>query len=97
MRPDSHTQLVHHMSVSFFLPSYFGDVAFSEYYVPLLFSLSFCMETTLYVFLPGDVFIPCDHGLGFDISLLCENSILKNVLKCYYSRNFVYWKYANNT
>ena len=24
-------------------------------------------------FLPSGVFLPCDHGLDFDISLLCEN------------------------
>ena len=28
-----------------------------------------------YVFLPDVVFLPCDHGLDFGISLLCENSI----------------------
>ena len=34
---------------------------FSEYFVPL--SFPFCMESTLYVFLPDGVFLPCDHGL----------------------------------
>ena len=28
------------------------------------------MDNTLYVLLPGGVFLPCDHGLDFDISLL---------------------------
>ena len=45
-----------------------NNVAFSEYYVPL--PSPFCMEnrSTLYVFLPDSVFLPCDHGLDFDIS-----------------------------
>ena len=40
------------------------------------------MEITLYVFLPNGVFLPCDHGLDFGISLLCWNSInhLKKVI-----------------
>ena len=29
----------------------------------------FCMESTLYVFLPDGVFLPCDHQLDFDVSL----------------------------
>ena len=34
------------------------------------------MLSALYVILPDSVFIPCNHGLDFDIiSLLCENSI----------------------
>ena len=32
------------------------------------------MESTLYVFLPDSVFLPCGHGLNFDNSL-CEDSI----------------------
>ena len=32
------------------------------------------MESMLYVLLPGGIFLPCDHGLDFDISL-CESSI----------------------
>ena len=35
----------------------------------------FCMESTLYVFLPHDVFLTLDHGLDFDISFICENSV----------------------
>ena len=31
--------------------------------------VSFCIGSTLYYFLPSDVFLPCDHGLVFDISL----------------------------
>ena len=33
----------------------------------------FCIESTLYVFRPIFVFLPCDHGLDFDI-IVCENS-----------------------
>ena len=41
-------------------------------YVPLPFT--FRMESTLYVFLLNDVFLPSDHWLlDFDISLLYEN------------------------
>ena len=29
----------------------------------------------VFSFLPDGVFLPCDHGLDFDISLLCENAI----------------------
>ena len=48
--------------------SFFGDVAFSEYFfVP--FPLCLCMDYTIeYVarsFLPNCVFLPCDHGLDF--------------------------------
>ena len=32
------------------------------------------MESAWRVFLPGGVFLPCDHRLNFDIRL-CENSI----------------------
>ena len=34
--------------------------------------ISFCMDSrnALYVFLPDGVFLPCDHGLDFDVSLL---------------------------
>ena len=50
----------------------FGDVALSEYHVPL----PFFMDSTWYVFLTGGVFScffpPCDHKLDFDISLLFE-------------------------
>ena len=36
---------------------------------------------TLYVILPDGVFLPCDHGLHFDIiSLLCENSVNQSIL-----------------
>ena len=41
--------------------------------VPLPFP--FWMERTLYVFLPDGIFLPSDHGLDFDISLLFEKSI----------------------
>ena len=39
-----------------------------------IIAVPFCMESTLYVFLPDGVFLPCDHGLDFDVSLP-ENSI----------------------
>ena len=35
-----------------------------------LFRINTCR--TLYVFLPGGVFLPCGQGLDFD--LICENS-----------------------
>ena len=37
------------------------------------------MESTSYVFLPAGVFLPCDHGLNFDISLLFENPITQSI------------------
>ena len=38
------------------------------------------MESTLSVFLPdGWCFLPCDHGLDFETSLLCENSINQSI------------------
>ena len=33
-----------------------------------------CMESTLYVLLPNGVFLSCDHGMDFGISLLCDKS-----------------------
>ena len=58
---------------------YNKDVAFSEYFfVP--FPLSLYMESTLYVLSFRMVFfLPCDHGLDFSISLLCENSINQSI------------------
>ena len=44
-----------------FLYCSFGDVAFSRLFFAI--AVSSCMESTLYVFLPNDVFLPCDHGL----------------------------------
>ena len=41
--------------------------------MPLL-PFSLCVESTLYIFLLVGVFLPYDHRLNFDISLLCENS-----------------------
>ena len=65
-RPGSHTQLddncLYHLLIMFIL-FLFGDVAFFECYLPLPFP--FYMESMLYVFLQGGVFLPCDHGLGF--------------------------------
>ena len=37
--------------------------------IALSFLFSPCMESTLFVFLPGGIFLPCGHGLDFDISL----------------------------
>ena len=54
-----------------FIFCFVGGVTFSKYFVPLPFPP--CMESTLYIFLPDGVFLPCDHGLDSDISL-CENS-----------------------
>ena len=45
-----------------------GVFAFSEYFVPFIVVFLFCMEGTLYVFLPDDVFPPCNHGLDVDIT-----------------------------
>ena len=36
------------------------------------------MESTLYVLVPATVYLPCDHGLDFDISL-CDNSINQSI------------------
>ena len=58
------------LSMSSFVLSSFcfvGGVAFSEYFVPLPFPLS--MKSTLCVFRPDGVFLPCDHGLGFDVNI----------------------------
>ena len=35
--------------------------------------------STLDVFLPNGVFLPYGHGLDFDISFLCENSINQSI------------------
>ena len=52
----------------YFIFCFLGGVVFSEYSVSLPFLL--CMEITLNVFLPDGGFRPCDHGLGFSVSLL---------------------------
>ena len=42
------------------------------------------MESTRYIFLTDGVFLLCDHGLDFDISL-CENSSNESInqsIKC---------------
>ena len=39
-------------------------------------SFPLCMKSTLlYVFLPDDVFVPCNYGLDFAMSLLSKQSI----------------------
>ena len=65
---------------------FFGDVACSGYCIPL--PLPFCMGRMFCVVsLPGGVFLPCDHGLDFCISLLCGefNQSIKLVIFCVYS------------
>ena len=59
---------------------------FSRVYVPLLFP--FWMESTLYVFLPDSVFLPCYHGLDFQS--LCNKGILHGGLSrgCYKAHLF---------
>ena len=52
-----------------------AGVAFPEYFVSLPFALF--MDSTLYVSFPGFVFLPCDHGLDFDIS--CGVTILNAI------------------
>ena len=51
----------------FFLFCSLVGVAFSMYSVSK--PVPFCMKSTLYVFLPVDVFLPYHHGLNFGISL----------------------------
>ena len=74
MRPNSHTQfaIINNnngmFSRFFFIFALFGDYSFPEYFEPSAFP--FCMESTVYVFLPDGVFLLCDHGLDFGISLL---------------------------
>ena len=64
-------------SASFFVFTLFGDVAFSEYFCTItIFSLY--GEYVVRFFLPGGVFLPCDHGLDLLHHLiLCENSIIQ--------------------
>ena len=38
----------------------------------------FFMESTLYVFVPTTVCLPCNHGLDFDVSL-CDNLINQSI------------------
>ena len=43
------------------------------------------LQNTLYVFLPdGVLYLPCDHGLDFDLSVLCEISINQPIKKSRY-------------
>ena len=70
MRFDSHSQLssncLCNVLFCFFFVSWQVSL-FSKYFVPLPFHL--CMESTLHVFLPDGVFLPCSHELDFDISV----------------------------
>ena len=63
------------------------------YHCRFLFILNIIkMESTLYVLLPDDIFLPCDHGLDFDISLrarVCEKSI-KNQIQMVYVCMYVW-------
>ena len=62
---------------SFFFLLFFGGVALSEYFYTItVFSLY--GEYVLIFPLPGGVFLPCDHGLDFVISL-CQNSINQSI------------------
>ena len=86
MRPDSHTQLPNNCLRPFSLLflsflCFFGDVAFSEYFYTITV-LSFYGEYVVRFSLPGGVFLPCDHGLDFDISL-CETSISQSIVYCF--------------
>ena len=54
------------LSVGNFLCCSLEGVAFFSNYVSLPFP--FGIESTLYVFLPCGMFLPCDHGVDFDIS-----------------------------
>ena len=85
MRPDSHTQLPNNSLRDFsflFVPFlwFFGDVTFSEYFVPFPFSLLFYGEYVVCFPLPGGVFYVATTGWIFDISL-CENSINQSINK----------------
>ena len=46
----------------------------------------FFMESTLNIFFPDGVFVHCDHGLYFNIGLLCKNSIKLNKIICTITR-----------
>ena len=74
-----HAVVTKQLSVSSFVLflCFLGDVAFSEYYVPLPFF--FLYGGYLVRFLPDGVFLLCDHGLDFDVSL-CENSIKNQII-----------------
>ena len=62
-------------SFLFFLFFFCGDVAFAEYFCTILLPFSLCVKSTSIRFFPsGCVFLPCDNGLDFDISL-CDTSI----------------------
>ena len=62
-----------------FISWFFGDVAFFPYYVSLPFP--FCMEITLYVFLPASVFLSRDPGWVFTSSAR-EKSINQSNHNC---------------
>ena len=49
---------------SFLFPCFFGDVAFSEYFLPIVV-FSLYGEYAVGFFLPDGGFLPCDHGLDF--------------------------------
>ena len=60
-----------------FLPSSFclGDAAFSEYFFGTITVLSLYGEYVQRFPITDGVFLSCDHGLDFYISLLCEKLI----------------------
>ena len=74
MCPGSHTQLANNCLCPLLFCFFFVSWEVSLFPSILCHSpFPLCMESTLYVFLPDGAFLPCNHGLDFDISL-CENS-----------------------
>ena len=52
-----------------------------SFFLFFLFFFFGYVQSEWYVFLPGGVFLPCDHRLDFDIRL-CENSIKFDQIIC---------------
>ena len=77
-RPDSHMQFVKTSECSLFCVSFFLEMSLFRVFVLctiIVFSfLYWRVPWTFFSFPDGVFFLPCDHGLDFDISL-CENSI----------------------
>ena len=64
-------------SLILFLFCFLGGVAFSEFSIAY-YRFRFCMEGTLYVLLPDRCFLPCNHGLEFDVRL-GQNSVNQSI------------------
>ena len=58
---------------------FFGEIAFSQYFFCIISAFYLYGEYVARSFLPSGVFLLCDHGLDFDISL-CENSINQSII-----------------